>query len=52
MSRAEIAYLIIVLLVAFGVAVAVLSRRFALYRRAVSRGQRDAKPVWKPFWMP
>lgn len=52
MSRADIAYLILTLLIACCVVVVVLSRRFAQYQRAVLRGNRPAKPVWKPFWLP
>ncbi len=50
MSRADIAYLLIVLTIACLAAVVVLSRRFARYKRAVMRGERQAKPVWRPFW--
>lgn len=52
MSRVDIAYLILVLLIASIVAVVVLSRRFAHYQRSSLRGKRQARPVWKPFWFP
>lgn len=52
MSRELLAYLILALLIASAVAVVHSSRRFLHYRRSVTRGNRDAKPVWKPFWLP
>ena len=52
MSRADIAYLILALLIAGCVAIVVLSRRFTQYQRSILRGNREAKPVWKPFWLP
>ena len=52
MSRELIAYLIVALLVASAIAVTHYSRRFMHYRRSVLRGNRNAKPVWKPFWLP
>ena len=51
MGRADIAYLLIMLIVASGIAVAVYTRRFAHYQRAVMRGNRPDKRVWKPFWL-
>ena len=52
MSREFIAYVIVALLIAAAIAVAHYSRRFQQYRQSVMRGNRDAKPVWKPFWLP
>ena len=52
MSRADIAYLIIAFMIACGIAGAILSLRFARYRREILRGHRHTKPVWKPFWLP
>lgn len=51
MTRAEIAYLLLVLFTAVVLAWWILTYRFVQYRRALQRGERRAKPVWKPFWM-
>lgn len=51
MSRLEIAYLLLTLLVAIVVAIWVLSLRFTQYRRAQQRGDKRARQAWKPFWM-
>jgi hypothetical protein len=52
MTRLDIAYLLVALLVGAVIVVVILSRRFSRYQRAVRHGQRDAPPVWHPFWMP
>jgi hypothetical protein len=51
-DRQLIAVLLIVLIAAALAAAVRQSRRFARYRRAISRGHYDARPVAKPFWMP
>ena len=52
MTRADIAYVLMTLLIACVAAMAVYTHRFARYRRAVMRGHPDPKPVAKPFWLP
>jgi len=51
MTRLEIAYALVALLLATAAAVWILSYRFSRYQRALRHGQRDAAPVWHPFWM-
>ena len=65
MDRALVAYFIIALVLAVaalrvlaaslvlacGVVVVSLTRRFLHYERQQRRGHHDQKPVWKPFWM-
>jgi len=52
MTRVELAYLLLALLVATLAAVVILSYRFTRYQRALRQGHRDVAPVWRPFWMP
>jgi len=52
MSRLDTGYLLMLLLAAGFVACLLLTFRFTRYERAVRRGNRHAKPVWKPFWLP
>ncbi len=51
MSRLELAYLLIALLVGAMTTMAVLSYRYVQYQRAIRHGRRDHRPVWQPFWM-
>lgn len=51
MTRAEFAYLLILLLFAVGGTAVFLTRRFKRYSREIARGKRLAKPVRKPFWL-
>ena len=51
MDRALVAYFIIAVVLACGVVVVSLTRRFLHYERQQRRGHHDQKPVWKPFWM-
>ena len=52
MSRLDTGYLLMLLLAAGFVACLLLTFRFTRYERALRRGNRHAKPVWKPFWLP
>jgi len=52
MTRLDFAYLLAALLIGAVIVVVILSRRFSRYQRAIRHGQRDAAPVWRPFWMP
>ena len=51
MNRLDIGYFLLGSLTVAIVAVVYLSQRYSRYLRAVRHGQRNAKPVWKPFWM-
>jgi len=50
-NRLDIGYFLLGSLTVAIVAVVYLSQRYSRYLRAVRHGQRNAKPVWKPFWM-
>ena len=52
MDRTNLAYLLIMLVLGIGLAIALLSYRYSRYHRSIMRGNRAAKPVWKPFWIP
>ena len=52
MSRLDLAYLLVALLLAAVSAVWVLSYRFRRYQRAIRQGHRDTPRVWHPFWLP
>jgi len=43
--------LLLFLLVAAGATILHFSFRFVRYQHAVRNGKRDARPVWRPFWM-
>ena len=51
MSRGELAYLLMLLTVGSALIMWICSLRYSRYRRSVLRGNRGAKPAWKPFWM-
>ena len=51
MSRLELAYLLVALLIGGATAIVVLSYRYSRYLRAVRHGARNRAPVWRPFWM-
>lgn len=51
MSRVDIGYLLLALMTLAALAVVYFSQRYNRYERAVRHGQRNAKRVWKPFWM-
>ena len=51
MSRLDLAYLMLFLMIALGATIWYLSHRFARYQHDVRHGKRDARPVWRPFWM-
>ena len=51
MSRLDLANLLLLFLLVSGLALFVLSTRYSHYRRELRRGNRHAKPAWKPFWM-
>lgn len=50
MPRETIAYLFLVVFIAIVVAWVHFTSRYLRYLKAVSRGDRHAKPVGKPFW--
>ena len=52
MDRQLLAYFLIVLMGAALGAGVFLTRRFMGYQRALRFGRHEAKPVWKPFWLP
>lgn len=51
MSRTDIAMLLLGLFALALAAVIYQTKRYADYRRALTRGRRNLKPVRKPFWM-
>ena len=52
MSRLDTGYLLMFVVFAGIFACWLLTHRFTKYERSVRRGNKNAKPVWRPFWMP
>ena len=51
MNRLDIGYLLLGFMTLAVLVIVFLSQRYTRYERALRHGQRNAKPVWKPFWM-
>jgi hypothetical protein len=51
MSRFEIAFFLLLVILAAAIVVMWFSLRFVRYERELRRGHRVA-PVWRPFWLP
>jgi len=52
MSRLDTGYLLMFVVFAGIFACWLMTHRFTKYERSVRRGNKNAKPVWRPFWMP
>jgi hypothetical protein len=51
MITANTVFLTIFLVLGIALAASVQSYRYTTYRLAITRGRRQAKSVWKPFWL-